>query len=85
MQFFFFSGQPLRHDRKPTWQDRLIEWWMSVRVFWASLIVGGILFSQVLVKLRGRNNPADSEVRISLSLQVVWFKKIKTKTKQIQK
>lgn len=70
---FFFSGQSLRRDRKPTWQDRLIEWWMSVRVFWGSLIVGGILFSQVLVKLRERNNPAGSEVRISLSLQVVWF------------
>ncbi|CAH3108575.1 unnamed protein product [Porites lobata] len=55
------EGQPLRHDRKPTWQDRLIEWWMSVRGFWASLIVGGILFSQVLVKLRERNNPAGSE------------------------
>ncbi|XP_068750595.1 S-adenosyl-L-methionine-dependent tRNA 4-demethylwyosine synthase TYW1-like isoform X2 [Montipora capricornis] len=43
--------------REPNWQDRLVEWWMSVRKFGASLLLGGMGLSWLIVKLRRKQAP----------------------------
>lgn len=47
--------------REPNWQDRLVEWWMSVRKFGASLLLGGMGLSWLIVKLRRKQAPDSKE------------------------
>jgi len=56
---FQADAQSFKPGREPTWQDRLIDWWMSVRVFGASLIIGGVGLSWLIVQLRGKQQPAN--------------------------
>ena len=45
-----------------TWQDRFVEWWLSVRKFGASLVIGGMGLSWLIIKLRGKQTANSKEV-----------------------
>ncbi|XP_029212555.2 LOW QUALITY PROTEIN: S-adenosyl-L-methionine-dependent tRNA 4-demethylwyosine synthase TYW1-like [Acropora millepora] len=45
-----------------TWQDRLVDWWLSVRKFGASLVIGGMGLSWLIVKLQGKQTVNNKEV-----------------------
>ncbi|KAL9981267.1 hypothetical protein ACROYT_G009944 [Oculina patagonica] len=52
---FQVDAHSSKADKKPTWQDKLIDWWMSVRLQGGSLIVGGLGLSWLIIKLRGKD------------------------------
>ena len=65
---FFLAHSP-KTDREPTWQDKLIDWWLKVRLQGASLLIGGLGLSWLIVKLRGKDKYS-SENRQRKSKQV---------------
>ena len=60
--FVFFPACSQNSVKDSTWQDRLVDWWLSVRKFGASLVIGGMGLSWLIVKLQGKQTVNNKEV-----------------------
>ncbi|XP_020628317.1 S-adenosyl-L-methionine-dependent tRNA 4-demethylwyosine synthase-like [Orbicella faveolata] len=52
---FQVDAQSSKNVKEPSWQDKLIDWWMSVRVQGATLVLGGLGLSWLIIRLRGKD------------------------------
>ncbi|KAJ7387044.1 S-adenosyl-L-methionine-dependent tRNA 4-demethylwyosine synthase [Desmophyllum pertusum] len=52
---FHVDAHSPKADKEPNWQDKLINWWLSVRIPAASLIIGGLSLSWLITRLRGKD------------------------------
>lgn len=74
-QNLFSIAHSAKNGREPNWQDKLIDWWMSVRVQGATLVLGGLSLSWLIVRLRGKDKYTTENERLRKSKQVklLWL------------
>lgn len=71
----FSIAHSSKNRREPNWQDKLIDWWMSVRVQGATLVLGGLSLSWLIIRLRGKDKYTTEYERLRKSKQVklLWL------------